>query len=266
MSLQPNQDSGNVELGAFDRKPSLKSGYSEVNIHDTTDVIPTMERQRSDERRLSRQASTEFLRQMGRRSSVTNIAHFVPSPIANAVPFLNRSEPGAMVQETYFCHICFTNNAKKEGFQLSNCNHMFCTECIKGYWSSRIENGNVHLKNEYCAKEVNELDIVQVVSEDIKNKYFRFKQNLENPNARQCPTCEHTQNGDPHNPIMTCQKCDTKYCLYHSVAHPIDERCEAYESRTLKEDKLNQEVTKDAKSCPRCKYLIEKSGGCNHMK
>ncbi|ETO27190.1 hypothetical protein RFI_09942 [Reticulomyxa filosa] len=65
---------------------------------------------------------------------------------------------------------------------------------------------------------------------------------------------------------MTCQKCDTKYCLYHSVAHPIDERCEAYESRTLKEDKLNQEVTKDAKSCPRCKYLIEKSGGCNHMK
>jgi hypothetical protein len=34
----------------------------------------------------------------------------------------------------------------------------------------------------------------------------------------------------------------------------------------VKEEKLNAEVTKDAKPCPRCHYLIEKNGGCNHMK
>jgi len=113
---------------------------------------------------------------------------------------------------------------------------------------------------------VNELDISQVLSPDVMEKFRRFKENLENPNARQCPKCQHTQTGDPNNPIMICEKCETKYCLYHSIAHPLEERCEAYEARMLKEDKLNQEVTKDAKGCPRCKYLIEKSGGCNHMK
>ncbi|ETO09251.1 ariadne RING finger [Reticulomyxa filosa] len=107
---------------------------------------------------------------------------------------------------------------------------------------------------------------MQVVDTDVAEKFRRFKENLENPNARQCPKCQQTQSGDPNQPIMTCAKCEEQYCFYHSKAHPLDERCEAYESRMLKEDKLNQEVTKDAKGCPRCKYLIEKNGGCNHMK
>ncbi|ETO06363.1 hypothetical protein RFI_31032 [Reticulomyxa filosa] len=230
--------------------------------------------QGSPSRRLSRRLSNQLIRPIGRRSSVTNIASFVTAPIAGAMPFLSRGDGGGMVQETFFCHICFMNNAVHEGLKLRNCNHTFCTDCIKGYWSSRIESGNVYLKcfhpigenSEHCGKMVDELDILQTVDKSVQEKFHRFKENLENPNARQCPKCQHTQTGDPNHPLMACEQCNTQYCFYHSAAHPIEERCEAYESRMLKEDKLNQEVTKNAKGCPRCKYLIEKSGGCNHMK
>ncbi|ETO16201.1 hypothetical protein RFI_21156 [Reticulomyxa filosa] len=210
-----------------------------------------------------------------RGQTIAEIA--VNFPFANAVPFLHREN----VQETYFCHICFMNNAKQEGFALSNCGHMFCTECIKQYWSNRIAHGNVHLRcfhpindkwvcvyriDEYCGKEVNEMDILQVVDKTNGEKFCRFKESLKNPNIRQCPKCDHSQSGSPDQPTMSCEKCNTVYCFYHSVAHPIEECCEAYESRMLKQDKLNREVTDNTKPCPHCKYLIEKSGGCNHMK
>ncbi|ETO04727.1 hypothetical protein RFI_32671, partial [Reticulomyxa filosa] len=96
--------------------------------------------------------------------------------------------------------------------------------------------------------------------------YQRFKENLENPNARQCPSCQHTQIGDPHYPSMVCSQCAALYCFYHSTAHGNEETCEAYESRMVKEDKLSQKITKNAKNCPQCRYFIEKIGGCNHMK
>jgi hypothetical protein len=35
-------------------------------------------------------------------------------------------------------------------------------------------------------------------------KFQRFRINLSNPNARQCPKCDHTIMGDLAHPAMTC--------------------------------------------------------------
>ncbi len=51
-----------------------------------------------------------------------------------------------MVQETFFCNICFCNQPVSEGFTLTACGHQFCLECIKGYWVNRINDGQVNIK------------------------------------------------------------------------------------------------------------------------
>ena len=102
-------------------------------------------------------------------------------------------------------------------------------------------------------------------------KYEKFKANLENTYSRQCPYCDHTQNGNPDQPIMTCEnvECGKQYCLYHSNAHPPSMTCEEYELSIAKETKMNEMAIKEmgdnVKPCPQCGFRILKNGGCNHM-
>ena len=304
-------------------------------------------------------------------SSVANLTHYLPTSVAtrvNDLPFIptRGTSRSNVLQETYFCHICFMNNPKIEGFILSNCGHIFCRECIKGYFISRINDGQVFLKcfhpptvkdkiketkenhvtitmpnninnniqnndsNENdvlvggdgggintagnnnqqniiavgngvapvsdaedekktvnndngdgdgdgddngnydtCHKEISELDIKAVVDEEIWDKYEKFKTNLENPDARQCPFCDTTQFGNKDKPIMKCQnnECGKEYCYFHSNAHDPSEPCESYDARMLKENKLNEaRINEKAKRCPGCDFPIEKISGCNHMK
>ena len=123
-----------------------------------------------------------------------------------------------------------------------------------------------------CGEKIEETDIHQLVDQDTWDKYQRFKANLKNTYSRQCPFCGHTQNGDPNQPIMTCEnlECKKQYCLYHSNAHPPSMTCEAYELSIAKETKMNEmaiaEMGDDVKPCPQCNFRIIKNGGCNHMK
>ena len=216
----------------------------------------------------------------------------VPDALASRVPFANHrpqgsNSPSNTMAETYFCNICFTYDIVNHGFSLRNCGHQFCSECIKGFIANKIENGMVNITcfhpledqadtdntGNPCGQPVDEEDIHQIVDKETWDKYQRFKANLENTLSRQCPYCGHTQIGNPDNPIMECEskECEESYCLYHSNAHPLSMKCEEYELSTAKENKMNEmaiaELGDDGncKPCPRCKFMILKSGGCNHM-
>ena len=108
--------------------------------------------------------------------------------------------------------------------------------------------------------------MLELFSENIKHKYFKFKANLENPDTRQCPKCDFSQVGTATKPAMTCQKCSYQYCFHHGDAHP-NSTCEVYERKNLVEEKKSAAaIAKDCKACPRCTAPIFKNGGCNHMK
>ena len=120
-----------------------------------------------------------------------------------------------------------------------------------------------------CGIEIAETDVMNILDEEVFEKYLRYKENIRNPHARQCPYCDTTQSGTPENPILICvnQDCGRSFCYFHSNAHDMNESCESYEARKRKEDRLNRSaVAEDAKPCPQCHYLTEKSSGCNHMK
>ena len=121
-----------------------------------------------------------------------------------------------------------------------------------------------------CGEKIDEEDIHQTVSADTWSKYEKFKCNLENTYSRQCPFCDHTQVGNPDQPMMTCENadCGKIYCLVHSNAHSADVSCEEYELSVAKDNKMNEmaleEMGDNVKPCPQCKFMILKNGGCNH--
>ncbi|ETO16230.1 hypothetical protein RFI_21128 [Reticulomyxa filosa] len=114
---------------------SLNGEDNNVAIVITTSP-QTKEHSPSMSRRLSQQFDQWAAHPPGGSRVVSSISQVMPLILGE----------GAQVHESYYCHVCFAHHAKKNGMQLMNCGHIFCKECIKGYWTSRIENGNVYLK------------------------------------------------------------------------------------------------------------------------
>eukprot|EP01084_Bolivina_argentea_P175334 303661_1 len=233
--------------------------------------LPTLARRMSSQLSLQFERQTSVLGQSG-------VAGYIPDSIASHIPGFGR-QPS--LRTTYFCNICFTHYPTADGFKLRNCQHTFCVECIKGFFTNKINNGSIYLKcfhpvaesdQKPCQCDIDEHDIHQLVDRTTWEKYEKFKSNLENTLSRQCPYCDNTQIGDKSTSKITCDNaaCGKEYCLSHSNAHPMDEDCESYENRTRKENKLNemalQEMGDGVKPCPQCEFRIMKNGGCNHMK
>ena len=228
-------------------------------------------------RRMSSQLSVHLERQTSAIES-SGMGAYIPDSITSHIniPGFTQSKPS--LKATYFCNICFSYYPIDEGFTLRNCQHQFCIECIKNFFTNKINDGSIYLKcfhpshddDKPCGWDIAEEDIHQLVDSATWSKYQRFKSNLENTLSRQCPYCNHTQIGNKSQPRMQCEKCEKEYCLFHSNAHPMDETCESYELRTAKETKMNemalQELGDGVKPCPKCQFRIIKNGGCNHMK
>jgi E3 ubiquitin-protein ligase RNF14 len=47
-------------------------------------------------------------------------------------------------QNAYFtCNVCFSDKTGKDCFKFDKCDHVFCIECMKGYFETLISDGNV---------------------------------------------------------------------------------------------------------------------------
>jgi len=276
-----NMSSKKIILDVVDDDPTVSTPltkddptkYSGNNFNDI--LTPKLEQRPSLVRRLS----SSFVPTIERRASVGTMG--ITSQFDRYVPQINNIiGRGPTLQETYFCNICFMNQPKNEGFELRTCGHTYCQECFKGYLTSKINDGQTKIKcfypmnnnnnnneNKSCGCTLDEQDIQQCVSTETWDKFIRFKTQQSSKWARECPYCNHQQIGNENNPKMKCEKCGKLYCLYHSNAHDMNETCESYDLRHIKETKMNEEVIgKETKSCPGCGLPIYKNGGCNHMK
>ena len=112
-----------------------------------------------------------------------------------------------------------------------------------------------------CSKPITDEDIQELVSNNIWNKYLKFKFHNEHHNARDCPNCEHTQAYDEINSReCICENCDEIFCFYHSNAHN-GESCEVYEERTRRFELIDISLIHDTtKKCPGCDANVEKNG------
>ena len=121
------------------------------------------------------------------------------------------------LDEGYYCQVCCEEfkEGSRSGFDLS-CKHRFCRECLEGYLSCSITDGDVGPKCFWCGASVNlklqtwemanakDRCDVPICEADMKalllpgrasiwDKYERFKFFKSNPLARECPYCQHRQ-------------------------------------------------------------------------
>jgi hypothetical protein len=92
---------------------------------------------------------------------------------------------------------------------------------------------------------------------------------------REClsPTCNSGQlhDGGEDYPIVTCHSCQAKSCYTHRIPYHFDETCEQFDEKireSTERENLERSialVVQLCKTCPGCKFDIQKSGGCDHV-
>ncbi|RLN47974.1 hypothetical protein BBJ29_007888 [Phytophthora kernoviae] len=147
-------------------------------------------------------------------------------------------------------------------------------QCLTNYLEFKIKEGQVYPKCFFekssdktaCSAEISVEDIRTYVSEEVWQKYNKFKFNKEHELGRQCPYCDHSQIcAGSDQPECVCEACKREFCFVHSSAHQ-GRTCVEYDKKMIAVEKLNNAlISKISKPCPGCQNNVEKTGGCNQM-
>ncbi|KAL4496140.1 hypothetical protein ABPG72_012877 [Tetrahymena utriculariae] len=175
-------------------------------------------------------------------------------------------------QQVLECAICcqeleFTLSKKRP---LLNCNHQFCSECLKQYILNKINCCQVlHIlcPQEGCDQEYNDKQIGEILNDDYqKERYIKFKQRQQlqlDPDIRWCirPGCNNAIKGQKNDPKLKCTECNMMICYFCTNQWHEGQTCEQAIDQEYNQMAKNFKV----KYCPQCQTKIQKSDGCNHM-
>lgn len=201
------------------------------------------------------------------------------------------------------CQVCFAEKLGKQCMKFSNCDHVFCKDCMKSYFSVLIDEGDVRgLKcpESKCESIALPLQVKDLVTEDQYIRYDRLllQSTLDTmTDVIYCPRqhCGCAVVVDKEHNSASCPKCIYVFCIYckhtyHglSACKINSENCKKLREEYLKADsetkklmekrygrrsihKLIEEsythewLNNNSKMCPRCHSHIEKLDGCNKM-
>lgn len=176
-------------------------------------------------------------------------------------------------RETIRCLICLENSDASTAYCPKACtlSHKYCFECMGNFVQFQIQSeGRVEdincpmIRSEPCSGNMSPDEIKSLVSAEVFKRYENLRE-IRQPNNRECPNCNKIVTGSAEVPQMQCPDCNTNFCFLHANAHP-NSSCAEYIRKTLNEERLNTKyISKHAKTCPFCKAVTEKNGGCNHM-
>jgi hypothetical protein len=179
------------------------------------------------------------------------------------------------------CTICFCPVESEDQLAVLSCSHFFCRECISRWIESRTNDGKIAGKfifcpNDACRSPFEDAEIQKFASEETLAKYQRIQTNHlveRNPNARWCPNpkcskpvyrkgtvgcgcCGCTSSG-----TSECEHCGTQCCF--ECGNPPHGRFQSC-PKIADENMINW-AGDDVSKCPKCKVIILRTDGCNHM-
>jgi E3 ubiquitin-protein ligase RNF14 len=123
---------------------------------------------------------------------------------------------------TFQCDICQYVKKGVQCTQLQACNHVFCTDCLKAYFTACVVQGyisQVICPQPDCASpELAETELEQLIGGSLKDRFveLRNKKAVEsNPNSFLfCPSevCQALVKRNPDDLLTICPKCDFAFC------------------------------------------------------
>ncbi|CAI5704803.1 hypothetical protein KXD40_001813 [Peronospora effusa] len=167
------------------------------------------------------------------------------------------------------CQICFDKLDASQAHACVSCCGSFCASCTRWYIEYKVLEGEVSQKKMVCpaprCKNPLSEELVQaLVSPEIFGKYKTFLKNQRVgirfcPRAGCCAILDEPLNSSTRR--VKCQTCKQESCMrcgddFHKIP-----TCRHVEKRFGHWKKRH-----NVRGCPSCKAVIEKQGGCSHMK
>ena len=170
------------------------------------------------------------------------------------------------------CLICqnrLTDKEKEDN--LLRCLHMVCDECYFDYLKEKINSnkvGEITCCQKDCKTKLYDEFIEKKLYKNIEllDRYLYLKQRRQimlNPNTQLCPIpdCDSYAKKNGKNIFVQCIKNNHKFCF-----NCLKEWHEGKECNTDIDGSMDKYIRiNNAKRCPKCKILIVKNEGCNHM-
>lgn len=185
------------------------------------------------------------------------------------------------IEEVMFlCDICADSKPQKESFRIKGCTHSYCSECMKTYVASKLQDGVSQincpvpscsgiLEPEYC-REILPFEVFSRWGNLLCESVILASQKFYCP-FKDCSALL-VDDGSEKVTRSECPSCFRLFCAQCRVGWHEGVACSEYQSlgkdEREKEDIMLRQLAKSKKwqRCPKCKYYVEKSEGCLFMK
>ncbi|XP_011501033.1 PREDICTED: E3 ubiquitin-protein ligase RNF14-like [Ceratosolen solmsi marchali] len=224
------------------------------------------------------------------------------NPVQMLIDYNEMQKQIEFKKNLYSCKICFTDKSGEYCTQFLPCTHVFCKECITGYFEVRIKEGtvqNILCPKENCKSEVSPGQIKDLVSTELFSKYDSILLNITLDTMTDiiyCPrkSCQYPVSQEPNEIMANCPICQYVFCIfckavYHGIApckitiekqnlakeyqeasnekkSELEQRYGKKQLQMLVENSMTENwIHTNSQKCPHCNTAIEKSDGCNKM-
>jgi len=190
-----------------------------------------------------------------------------------------KKEPpqNAVEEDTAECEICMADYTTKLMIGL-DCGHKFCKSCWTNFLKGKIidegQSQTISCPSYECDILVDDELVMNLIQDkQVKERYqYLITDGFVqcSRTLRWCPTpdCHHVIKTSPGEKAVECSKCELVFCFkcgenWHA---PINcEYLKKWQKKCADDSETSHWINANTKECPKCKVVIEKNGGCNHM-
>lgn len=175
------------------------------------------------------------------------------------------------------CLICYQKITLAEYIPFATCSDLYHVECLKMHLDYEINEKKVPICCPKCKKPIENSDLSVRLDQSAFEKYEKFRMEKlveQNPDEYSCcPTADCQYIFIPNGITQfNCPICHKHYCLLCRVESHFNLTCSEYKEINSNLDYTDEDkrfmtyaISSKCKQCPKCKFWVEKSRGCNHM-
>lgn len=209
-------------------------------------------------------ASSRVSHEVGTPSDLKNIEY---------VPALNNN---------FVCNICFEPKAAHQWFDIKNCSHGYCTECMVNYVISNLQENvtTIRCPDPYCASgSIEPENCDWILRQEVLESWESALCEAAIPSSQKfyCPFRDCSamliidDGGSEVVRQSQCPHCRRLFCAQCKVAWHAEMEC--WEFQEVNDDERGKEDIQlrnlanleEWKRCPNCKFYVEKNTGCDFM-
>jgi len=174
------------------------------------------------------------------------------------------------------CQICLDDLYSQKFKPLEKCPHVYHEDCIKEYIKMKIDEKGfpITCPAPDCKSEVTLAD-AEILGQEYVDKFISFslksyiEKHVDEVSCCPTPDCPFAFLAEEGQNEFKCPACNKHYCLNCRVEWHKGMTCKEYEI-THKRDENDEKFEKlmkgkKYKQCPKCKFWVSKSEGCDAM-